>query len=58
MQDEGDLIESPNAYDLRNLGLRFTRNGGGGYDVRRIDGRFRTTLGTRLTLTDDDSVPR
>ena len=38
VQDEGDLIESPNAYDLRNLGLRFTRNGSGGYDVRRIDG--------------------
>jgi hypothetical protein len=55
VQDEGDLIESPNNYDLRNLGLRFTRNSAGGYDVRRIDGAFRTTLGTRLTLTDDDS---
>ena len=55
VQDEGDLIESPNNYDLRNLGLRFTRNAAGGYDVRRIDGNFRTTLGTRLTLTDDDS---
>jgi hypothetical protein len=55
VQDEGDLIESPNNYDLRNLGLRFTRNSAGGYDVRRIDGNFRTTLGTRLTLTDDDS---
>ena len=56
VQDEGDLIESPNAYDLRNLGLRFTRNGSGGYDVSRMDGAFRTSLGTRLTLTDDDSV--
>ena len=56
VQDEGDLIESPNAYDLRNLGLRFTRNGAGGYDVRRIDAGFRTGLGTRITLTDDDSV--
>jgi hypothetical protein len=55
VQDEGDLIESPNNYDLRNLGLRYTRNSTGGYDVRRIDGAFRTTLGTRLTLTDDDS---
>jgi hypothetical protein len=55
VQDEGDLIESPNLYDLRNLGLRFTRNAAGGYDVRRIDGTFRATLGTRLTLTDDDS---
>ena len=57
VQDEGDLIEAPNTYDLRNLGLRFTRNGDAGYDVRRIDGGLRTTLGNRLTLTDDDSVP-
>jgi hypothetical protein len=56
VQDEGDLIEPPNQYDLRNLGLRYTRNGAGGYDVRRIDGTFRTSLGTRLTLTDDDSA--
>jgi hypothetical protein len=55
IQDEGDLVEAPNSYDLRNLGLRFTRNGGGGYDVRRIDGTFRGTLGNRLTMTDDDS---
>ena len=27
-------------------GLRFTRNGAGGYDVARIDGAFRTALGT------------
>jgi hypothetical protein len=55
IQDEGDLVESPNTYDLRNVGLRFTRNNSGGYDVRKIDGTFRATLGTRLTLTDDDS---
>jgi hypothetical protein len=55
IQDEGDLVEAPNSYDLRNLGLRFTRNGSGGYDVRRIDGNFRGTLGNRLTMTDDDS---
>jgi len=57
VQDEGDLLESPNGYDLGNVGLRFTRNPNGGYDVRRIDGAFRTTLGNRLTLTDDDSAP-
>jgi hypothetical protein len=55
--DEGDLIEPPNAYDLRNLGLRFTRNAAGGYDITRIDAAFRTAVGSRLTLTDDDSVP-
>jgi hypothetical protein len=56
IQDEGDLTEPPNVYDLRNLGLRFTRNSAGGYNVSRIDGAFRTGVGTRLTLTDDDST--
>jgi hypothetical protein len=55
LQDEGDLIAPANAFDLRGAGLRFTRNGSGGYDVTRIDGTFRSALGTRLTLTDDDS---
>jgi hypothetical protein len=55
VQDEGDLIAAPNTFDLRNTGLRFSRNGSGGYDVRRIDGTFRSALGTRVTLTDDDS---
>ena len=55
IQDEGELIESPNQYDLRSLGLRFTRNSAGGYDVTRIAGGFRTGVGTRVTLTDDDS---
>ena len=57
VQDEGDLILPPNTYDLRSLGLRFTRNGAGGYNVARIDGNFRATLGTRVTLDDDDSAP-
>ena len=55
VQDEGDLIAPPNQIDVRNTGLRFSRNASGGYDVRRIDGAFRTTLGTRITLSDDDS---
>ncbi len=57
LQDEGDLILPPNSYDLRSLGLRFTRNGSGGYNVTRIEGNFRAALGTRLTLDDDDSAP-
>ena len=36
--------------------MRFTRNGGGGYDVQKIDGAFRAALGRQLTLRDDDSV--
>lgn len=54
--DEGDLVQAANVYDLLNLGLRFTRNASGGYDVQRIDGTFRSSLGTRVMLTDDDST--
>jgi len=56
VQDEGDIILPPNTYDLKTLGLRFTRNAAGGYSVARIEGLFRASLGTRLTLSDDDSV--
>lgn len=56
VQDEGDLILPPNSYDLRSVGLRFSRNGAGGYNVTKIDGNFKATLGTRLTLGDDDSA--
>jgi hypothetical protein len=55
LQDEGDLIAPANNFDLEGLGLRFSRNGAGGYDVARIDGAFRTTLGNQLALSDDDS---
>ena len=55
VQDEGDLILPPNAYDLKALGLRFTRNSAGGYNAARIEGLFRSAIGTRVTLTDDDS---
>jgi hypothetical protein len=56
VQDEGDIIAPPNAFDLRGAGVRFTRNGAGGYDARRIEGAFRGTLGQQLALSDDDSA--
>src|SRR5574338_910475 len=55
LQDQGDLVVRANRFDLAGVGLRFTRNGGGGYDVQKIDANFRQTRGTRVTLTDDDS---
>lgn len=55
LQDEGDLFVAPNPWDLRSTGLRFTVNAAGGYDIRQVDGAFRQTLGTRLTLSDDDT---
>ena len=56
VQDDGDLILPPNTYDLKSLGLRFTRNPAGGYNVARTDGQFRSAIGNALTLTDDDSA--
>ena len=55
IQDEGDLIAPPNAFDLRNTGVRFSRSGSG-YAATRIDGTFRQTLGRQLQLGDDDSA--
>jgi hypothetical protein len=55
LQDEGDLVLVPNQFDLRDTGLRFSRNGQGGYNVTRIDGTFRSAIGSRITLGDDDS---
>lgn len=55
IQDTGDLILPLNPYDVRSTGLRFTRNGGS-YTLSKIDGTFRSALGTRVTLGDDDSV--
>ena len=56
LRDEGDLIVPANNFDLKGGGLRFTRNSQGGYDIRQTEAAFRTTLGNRITLTDDDSV--
>jgi hypothetical protein len=55
LQDQGDLVVRANVFDLAGVGLRFSRNGGGGYDVSKIDANFRSALGTRVTLSDDDS---
>ena len=55
IQDTGDLILPLNAYDVRSMGLRFTRSGSS-YTLSKIDGNFRSNLGTRVTLTDDDSA--
>jgi hypothetical protein len=54
VQDAGDLILLPNAFDLAGSSLRFTRSGGG-WGVTRTSASFRTTLGTRVTLEDDDT---
>ena len=56
LRDEGDLIVPANAFDLKGLGLRFSRNQQGGYDVRHTDAAFRSGIGNRVTLADDDTV--
>jgi len=55
LEDDGTLFLRQNAFDLRNLTLRFERNSGGGYDVTRLEPSFRQSLGGRLTLADDDA---
>jgi hypothetical protein len=54
IQDSGDIIVSANFFDLSQKNLKFTSNGSG-YDVSSISTGFRSPLGTRLTLTDDDA---
>ena len=57
LQDEGDLFRAANLYDLRDVSLRFTPNTAGGYDVARTGtATYRSPLGSRLTLADDDSA--
>jgi hypothetical protein len=56
IEDDGTLLLSRNTFDVRNVGLRFERNGSGGYDVTPTTATFRSSLGRRLTLTDDDST--
>jgi hypothetical protein len=55
LEDDGTLFLRQNAFDLRNLTLRFERNGGGGYDVTRADPAFRQSIGSKVALTDDDA---
>jgi hypothetical protein len=55
LQDTGDLVLPANPYDVRSTGLKFTR-GGSGYTLSKIDGNFRSALGGRVTLSDDDSA--
>ena len=57
LRDEGDLIVPANAFDLKGLGLRFTPQ-----FVRaattsaRPTPAFRTAIGNRITLSDDDTL--
>ena len=43
-------------YDLRSIAVAFARNGSGGYDVRRSDRSFQSTVGEKIPLGDDDSA--
>jgi len=53
IEDDGTLMLPRNNFDVRNVGLRFERNAGGGYDVTTTSATFRSSLGRRLTLADD-----
>jgi hypothetical protein len=55
IQDTGDLVLPLNPFDVRSTGVRFTRSGSA-YTLSKIDGTFRSALGTRVILSDDDST--
>ena len=54
LQDGGDLLVRANRFDLADVALRFTPDGAG-YALGRAAGGFRSALGNRLLLEDDDS---
>jgi hypothetical protein len=56
VRDEGDIILPANSFDLRNIAVTFARNGAGGYDARRSDRAFQSSVGERIALQDDDSA--
>ena len=55
LTDDGSIVIGANAFDLAGVALRFDPNGRGGYDVQRSTGGFRSDLGRRLRLADDDT---
>jgi hypothetical protein len=58
LSDDGSLVVSANPFDLRGVGLHFGPNAQGGYDVQRASAGFRTDLGERVRLADDDTSER
>jgi hypothetical protein len=56
MRDEGDLVIAANRFDLQAKGFIFARNGSGGYDVRPSTRAFQSSVGEKISLTDDSSV--
>jgi hypothetical protein len=55
VRDEGDIILAANAFDLRSLSVTFARTGVGGFDLRPSSRSFQSSVGTRITLGDDDT---
>src|ERR1051325_9575464 len=56
MRDEGDLVLPANQFDLQSKGFLFSRNGSGGYDVRPSTRAFQSSVGEKISLTDDSSA--
>jgi hypothetical protein len=53
VEDTGDLMIKPNPVDLGDVGLRFTANDRGGYNISTSSYAFRQPLGSSIALTDD-----
>jgi hypothetical protein len=57
IQDSGDIVTPAHPLDLKGIGLTFRPAAAGGYDIVTGPTSFRTDLGTRVTLADDDTRP-
>ena len=58
LEDAGDLVLPANAFDLTGRGIRFAPAGSVAYDATALLAEFRTPLGDRLSLGDDDGAER
>jgi hypothetical protein len=56
VRDQGDIVLPANPYDLRSIAVTFARTGTGGFDLRRSDRTFQSSVGEKLALGDDESV--
>jgi hypothetical protein len=56
LEDDGSIVSPVNYFDLSNIEIRLTPATNGAYRLtRRTNSLDRTNLGSRLTLSDDDS---
>lgn len=56
IEDDGSIVSPANPFDLAGQVLKAIPSGAGTYTLSRQTGNVNQNLGTRLPLTDDDSI--